>query len=182
MQILLVVIPIILIFIFFTVILLLFLVLASSFYSDFNGAPYIGNDIEVIKKSLLLADVSNKTKLVDLGSGNGKVLKIARDDFDVKDSLGYEIAPWPYLISKLHKVKTYRKSFFDVDLTKYDVVYVYLLPKLLEKLSFKIIELKKTKPDVKIVSPVFKIHGLNPQKVESCYHKGFKKEVLIFLY
>lgn len=175
-------ISLILILIFLILVLWLGLVLISAFYSDFIGAPYIQNDSKVIEKSLSLANVSNKTKLVDLGSGNGKVLKIAKDKFNAKDVTGYEIAPWPYILSKLNKVKTLRKSIFTADLSECDVVYVYLLPKLLTKLSKKLINFKKENPSARIVSPVFKIKGLKPDKMISCYHKGFKKDVTIFLY
>lgn len=182
MQILLIIVPLILVFIFLLLVFWLFLVLASAFYSDFVGAPYIQNDDEVIKKSLELANVSSKTKLVDLGSGNGKVLKIAKQQFNVSNARGYEIAPWPYILSKLNKTNTIRKSLFEANLSDTDVVYVYLLPKLLEKLSKKLESFKKENPKAKVVSPVFEIKGLKPKKVISCYHKGFRKDVSIYLY
>ncbi len=174
--------PALIILLFLSLIGFLLFILASAFYSDFVGAPYIQNDDKVIKESLKLANVSKKTKLIDLGSGNGKVLRMAEKDFKTTNTLGYELAPWPYFLSKLHKTKTIRKSIFDADLDDCDVVYVYLLPKLLKKLSDKFAKLKIQNPKVKIVSPVFKIEGLIPKKVIDCYHKGFKKMVSIYLY
>ncbi|PIR42180.1 hypothetical protein CO058_01600 [candidate division WWE3 bacterium CG_4_9_14_0_2_um_filter_35_11] len=181
-QIILIIIPVILVFIFLLLVFWLGLVLFSSFYSDFVGAPYIQNDDKVIMESLKLAKVSSKTKLIDLGSGNGKVLRMAQKYFNVKNVLGYELAPWPYLLSKFNKTKTIRKSLFDVDLSKCNVIYVYLLPKILKKLTKKLADFKKENPNAKIVSPVFEIKELKPLKVIKCYHKGFKKDVSIFLY
>ena len=168
--------------VFLVAVSLLFFILFSAFYSDFVGAPYIQNDDKVIVESLKLAKVNKETKLIDLGSGNGKVLRIAQKHFNTLECLGYELAPWPYFLSKIHKTKTLRKSIFDADLNDVDVIYVYLLPKLLKKLSNKFAQLKAQKPHVKIISSVFKIDGLLPKKVIDCYHKGFKKNISIYLY
>lgn len=181
-NLLLIIFPAVIILLFLSLIGILLFILFSAFYSDFVGAPYIQNDDKVIIESLKLANVSEKTKLVDLGSGNGKVLRMAKKHFETIECLGYELAPWPYILSKLHKTKTIRKSIFDADLNDVDVIYVYLLPKLLKKLSNKFAELKARNPSVKIVSPVFKIDGLIPKKVIDCYHKGFKKNISIYLY
>lgn len=174
--------PTLIVLLFLSLVCFLGFILFSAFYSDFAGAPYIQNDDKVIKESLKLAKVSSKTRLVDLGSGNGKVLRMAQKYFNVKNVLGYELAPWPYLLSKFHKTKTVHKSIFKANLDDCDVVYVYLLPNLLKKLSSKFIKTKKQNPDLKIVSPVFKIEGLEPKKVIDCYHKGFRKNVPIYLY
>ena len=117
-----------------------------------------------------------------MGSGNGKVISIAKKTFGVTKSLGYEIAPWPYLLSRLNGVKTVRKSIFEVDLSGVDVVYVYLLPSVLKKLSPVLKKAKLENTNLKIVSPVFEIPGLNILKEITCYQQTWKKDVSIFLY
>ena len=177
-----IVIPFLIFLILILAICFLLFILISSFYSDFKGAPYISNDDNVIYEALKLVGLSDSHFLVDLGSGNGKVLSIAKSKFASTNSVGYEIAPWPYLLSKYRGVNTIKKSFFDADLSKVDVVYVYLLPNLLKKLAPKLKEAKDYNKNLKIVSTVFKIDGLNIVKESNCYHKAFRKNVQIFIY
>ena len=169
---------------------LIVLIIFSSIYSDIKGAPFVPNSNDVIRKALSLAGANNKDILLDLGSGNGKVLKIGIKEFGVKKAIGYEISPWPYLLGYINlrkyisssRAHIYRKDIFQADLSNAMLIYVYLFPKLLDKLTEKLSQAKKSNPNLRIVSPVFEIKSLKLIKKIRTYHKGFKKNINIYLY
>src|SRR3990167_787306 len=137
----------------------------SYVISDLKGAPFVPNDDNVIRTALKLLRLSSKDVLVDLGSGNGKVLFEAVKNFEAKNAVGYEISPWPFLLSILKRrrlpksvqgrIKLHRKSIFNADLNEADVVYVYLFPKLLKKLAPMLLKAKRENRNLRIVSCVF---------------------------
>ena len=137
-------------------------ILISSFYSDYKGAPFVANQKEVIEGSFNLAKLTKTDKLLDIGSGNGLALQIAKDKFGIKKGVGIEVAFWPYLLSNL-RLKRYssitiiRKDIFKHELKSPTVIYAYLFPKLLGKLSKKLFEFLKNNPKARIVTPAFKI-------------------------
>lgn len=171
-------------------VLLTFYVLFSLFLSTFNGAPYIKNDDIVIYQSLKLCNVNSSTRFADLGSGDGKVLFMANKFFNAKSVEGYEISPWPYRISMFKnylgstsdKIKIFKKSIFEVDLSNFDVIYIYLLPALLKKLKPQIESALKINPNLKIVTPAFQIEGLTPIGQEKLFHRKFNQFINIYVY
>ena len=78
----------------------------------------------------------------DLGSGTGDMLFYLSKKYNV-NCVGIEISPILYLYSKIKslfydKVKICYGNFFKYDLSKTDVIYVFLEPKLYDKLKEKI--------------------------------------------
>src|SRR5882672_3428464 len=64
-----------------------------------RGAPYVPSRKDSIKKMLVLANLKPGDKVVDLGSGDGRiVIAFARNGIDAH---GYEISPALVLWSKL---------------------------------------------------------------------------------
>jgi predicted RNA methylase len=98
-----------------------------------------------------LAKIDKDDVIYDLGSGDGTALITAAKEFGAK-GVGIEIDPLRVLISKIKiklnrqekKLKIIRKNFFDVDISDATVIFVYLVPKALNRLlpKFKK-ELKK---------------------------------------
>lgn len=173
------------------ILIILFLILISLFKSSSSGAPFIKNDDIVIYESLKLARVNLGEKLVDLGSGDGRVLFIARDHFNIKEGHGFEISLYPHILGCLNKIRRraqnlffHKKSIFDpsIDLSNYEVIYAYLLPNLLNKLSPLLKKAKEKNKNLRIVTPVFQISDLPYIKKEEIYHKKFNKKIPIYLY
>ena len=162
----------------------------SYFKSSFFGAPFVGNDNNVIKEALNLAEVSKSSTLFDLGSGDGRVLITAVKDFNAKKAIGYEISLLPRILTKIKlktlgneskRIKICNENLLNAEISKDAIVYVYLMPKLLKKLIPKFKEDIKNK-NITIVSPVFKISGLKITKTRFAYHRFFRKRVEIYLY
>lgn len=106
------------------------------------------NAAEVIVK---LASITAKDKVYELGSGDGEFLLYIADKYKIK-GIGVEIDPLRVLISKVrarllgisHLVVFKKKNFFEEDISKADVVFLYLVPRVLREMLPKLKkELKK---------------------------------------
>jgi len=157
-------------------------------YHDFKGAPFVGCDPNVIREAFKLVKANNDDVVLDLGSGDGRALRIAINDFNVKKAIGYETSPLPifihYLLNHNKKIKLVKKSFYEWNPKNEmpTILYLYLLPKVLEKLTLQIKKAKKINPNLKIISLVFQIPEMEVKQTIKTYHRGFKKEVGIWLY
>lgn len=142
-------------------VLVLLLWQVSNFISIFFGSPHVKTRKSIINSALKLADLKKRETFYELGSGSGDVL-ISAAKFNVH-TIGFEISPFYYLYSKLRMLRYKNidikfKNILDVDLSYADVIYCYLLPKLLKKLAPKFKhELKK---NARIISIGFQIDSL----------------------
>lgn len=138
-----------------------------------RGVPFIS----LSKKQLRAVDENIKLKpddrVVDLGCGDARVLRMFEKQ-GVKDLTGYEINFWAYLLAKIKnkllksKSKVYFKNFKKVDLSKYNVIFCYLLDNYLNSLKQKFD--KELKPGTKIISHSFSIKNWHkPEKIEKMF-------------
>lgn len=124
---------------------------------DSPWAPWWRTSDNVIREAFNLAGLKKEDTVYDLGSGDGRSVIIAVKEFGAK-GIGVEIDPLRYYLSKFlaklngvsAKTKFIKKSFFDINISDADVIFVYLVPKALERLKPKF--LKELKKDTKIVS------------------------------
>lgn len=122
-----------------------------------------------IRKMLKLAKVNRKDVLYDLGSGDGRVLRIAVKEFKIKKAIGIEKSLILFLISKIlnkiskleDKIEVKWKDFFKEDLSKATVITLYLNFGVMKKLEEKIIKECK---NVRIVSAAHKFPNLKYKK------------------
>ncbi|QQG40850.1 MAG: SAM-dependent methyltransferase [Candidatus Levyibacteriota bacterium] len=144
------------------VIIFLLIVLSWVWPPDSPWAPWWKTSKEKSRAICRLANVSSKDIVYELGSGNGTTLIVAAKEFGAK-GIGIEIDPLRVLVSKIKiwqeeltdKITIKRKNFFDEDLSKATVVYVYLVPKALERLKPKL--LKELKKGTRLVSLNYEI-------------------------
>lgn len=138
-----------------------------------RGVPFVS----LSKKQLRAVDKNIKLKpndkVVDLGCGDARVLRMFEKQ-GVKDLTGYEINFWAYLMAKIKnkllksKSKVYFKNFKKVDLSKYNVIFCYLLDNYLNSLKEKFD--KELKSGTKIISYSFSIKNWHkPEKIERMF-------------
>jgi predicted RNA methylase len=129
----------------------LFLLLSMFWPPDSPWSPWWRTNKKVARAMCRLSKISYKDVVYDLGCGDGEALSIAANEFGAS-GVGIEIDPLRYIISKLRlklsglekKVKVIKKDFYEVNISKASVVFVYLVPRVLNKLKPKFIkELKK---------------------------------------
>ncbi len=138
----------------------------SSISSILSGAPTVPTPKKEIMCAFKAAEISEGDILYDLGSGTGRVLKIAEKDFKA-EARGLEYSLFWVLFSKISfmlsnvSAKIVWKSFLEEDFSNADVLYIYGSEKLIKKLSENF---KKNKTSVKIISYCFKFPNLTPKK------------------
>ncbi|HSH31821.1 MAG TPA: hypothetical protein VK963_04120 [Candidatus Saccharimonadales bacterium] len=140
--------------------LAILLLLASGFgLGALLGAPYLPvlrRDVETL---LDLAELGPGQHLIDLGSGDGKLLKAAARR-GIR-ATGYEINPLLYVAARLNcwryrrLVTIHLADFWRVPWPPADVIYVFLIGRYMRKLDHQL-QHRITRP-TRVVSYVFEI-------------------------
>lgn len=129
---------------------------------------YVPTPQEVVDKMLAMADVRPGEIVYDLGCGDGRIPVTAAKKYHVK-AWGFDINPIRVKESLENVEKANVKDLvtiklqdiFELDLSKADVITLYLLPTLNVKL---IPQLDKLKPGCRIVSHDFNMEGVRPKR------------------
>lgn len=138
-------------------VVILLLLLSMVWPPDSPWAPWWRTDDKNARAASRLAEIKPTDTVYELGSGDAGFLVIAAKEYKAK-CVGVEIDPLRVLISKVkinflglaEKIKIIKKNFFEVNLSDATVVFVYLVPKALERLRPKL--LKELKPGTRIIS------------------------------
>lgn len=176
------------IFTFFTLVLAIFLVtslvllICHLIFNHlipifFYGAFFAQTTPDLAKKILLLADIKPGQKAVDLGSGDGRLV-IAMAKLGI-ESHGYEINPFLVILSKFkiykaglgNKAFVYWGSFWQKDLSGYDIIVLYGISYIMNDLELKL--KKELKIGAKVVSNYFRFPHWASEKQEGniCLYK-----------
>ena len=136
----------------------------------FWGAIYVPSRKEKIAKMLEFAGPITNKKVIDLGSGDGRlVVALAKSG---AQAYGYEINPFLVSQAKKNIIKenldkkafVYVKNFWVEDLSSFDVVVIYgmlhVMPVLKKKLK------KELKPGAVVISNYFTFPKWKPDKVK----------------
>ena len=137
--------------------LLLFVILMGIFFAIdfFLDLPYVATQKHKIETIIKLAKIKKGETVVDLGSGDGRLL-FAAAEREAK-AIGYELNPFLVLISRFHaqlkglseNVMVHRQNFWKADLKVADVIFVYSLKKTIKK--FEEFVFRNAKPGTRIV-------------------------------
>lgn len=147
---------------------------------------YVPTPAEVVEKMLELADVRPGEVVYDLGCGDGRIPVMAARKFGVR-AWGFDINPIRVKESLENVAKNKvgglvtikQQDIFELDLSKADVVTLYLLPRLNVKL---IPQLDKLKPGCRIVSHDFNMEGVRPKREVNFRPTDGTREHRIFLW
>jgi hypothetical protein len=130
------------------------------------GAPYLPVRRQDEQSLLDLGELKAGDTLIDLGAGDGRLLKVAAKR-GIK-GIGYEINLLLYLWSLINCWR-YRRlvtlrwgNYWDVKLPQADAIYVFLISHYMAKLDEKLTR-EITKP-TKVISYVFRIPNKKPYK------------------
>ncbi len=130
------------------------------------GAPYVPTPWPVVRAMLELARVGETDFVLDLGSGDGRMVIEAARSRGAR-GLGVEIDPDLVLSSNDEarqlglspRVAFERRDLFETDLSPATVVTLYLLPRLLMELQPRLARLR---PGTRIVSHDFRLGDWKP--------------------
>ncbi len=146
--------------------LLLLGLCAQTAQAQEQRIPYVPTPRDVVDKMLQVARVSGSDYLIDLGSGDGRIVITAAGKFGTR---GFGVEINPALVSAAlenarkagvaDKVAFYRRDLFQTELGDATVVSMYLLPKVNLELQPKLLALK---PGTRIVSHDFDMGEWKP--------------------
>jgi SAM-dependent methyltransferase len=132
-----------------------------------QGALYVSSSR--VRVAAVLDALSMKTGqlLVDIGCGDGRVLRMASRRFGIQ-TIGYEVNWLAYIKARLlcmgdRNIRIRRKNFWEENLSAADVVFCYLYPDVMKRLAKKLES--DLRPGTVVVSCNFALPGFAPSKV-----------------
>jgi protein-L-isoaspartate O-methyltransferase len=153
--------------------------------------PFITTPDDVVERMLALADTGAGDLVMDLGSGDGRIVIAAAQKFGAR-GLGVEIDGRLVAQSRENarragvadRVTFEEGDVLRTDLRRATVVTIYLLPFLIDKLQPKMLE--ELQPGARIVTHAFPMTGWKPDRTETMRiakrHSGQGDESRIFLW
>lgn len=120
----------------------LFFILASTAMIIYTGVPYAPTPYKAIEKIIKKLNIQPGQKVYDLGSGDGRFLFAAEKAG--AQVIGFEISPAPYFKSQIIKItngskaRLNLKNFFKADLSGADIVFCFLIDKIMPLVEKKL--------------------------------------------
>jgi predicted RNA methylase len=150
--------------VYFLVWAVVLIIFVSVFWTQFRGALWVPTPQSTVRKMLKMADVGPGDVVYDLGSGDGRVIITAARQFGAR-AVGIEVDPLRYLWTQLAitvfrlrgQVKVVWGDFFNQDLSRADVVTVYLQQETNLRLMNKLMH--ELRPGTRVVSHTFTFPG-----------------------
>ncbi len=147
---------------------------------------YVSTPQEVVDKMLEMAKVTKDDLVYDLGCGDGRFVVTAAKKYGCK-AVGYDISPRRVRESLEnvkkngleHLVRIEQKDIFTLNLSKANVITLFLLPSLNVKL---IPQLDKLRPGSRIISYNFGMRGVMPDKMVKFTSAEDKSQHTIYLW
>jgi SAM-dependent methyltransferase len=150
--------------------IIVLIILLSFVYASLRAAPWVPMRSNDVKRAIDLAEIKEGEVFYDLGSGDGRMI-FAAARVGAR-AIGFEISLLPYLIARSKeffvkakiKPQTKLRDFWSIDLSAADIVYIFLMPKIREKMKEKMG--KELRPGTKIICYVWPIPGWQPDKID----------------
>lgn len=151
--------------------------------SDDLDVPYEPTAMVVVNAMLTMASISPKDFLIDLGSGDGRIVITAAKRFGAR-GFGVDLNPKLVEVSIKYakdmgvadRVAFYVQDLFVTDINKADIVTMYLLQEVNLKLRPKL--LSDLKPGTRVVSHDFHMGEWRPDKTIIIPREDRKESVL----
>ncbi len=130
--------------------------------------PYVTTPRAYCQRLLAELPVGENTVILDLGCGKGDFL-FAAEKYNPDTLIGYELSPLPAWYARLKawvkksRVEIRRRDFFAADISRADIIYLFLVPPMIERLWPKI--KKEAKPGAIVAVLSDKIQSESPYKI-----------------
>ena len=129
---------------------------------------YVGTPYDVVSRMLQMAKIKKDDVVYDLGCGDARILILAAKKYGCR-ATGYDIDPEMVRISRANVaknrvedlVKIVQADIFTLDLRAADVIPMYLLPEMNQKL---LPQLEKLKPGSRLVCHNYDLDGFVPDE------------------
>src|SRR5882724_1435392 len=134
-----------------------------------DAGPYVPSPESVVSDMLRYADVNDKDFLIDLGSGDGRIVLTAAKVFgargfgvEIKEDLVKRANDAAHKEGLADRVKFIKADLFKTDISQATIITMYLLPDTVNMLKDKL--LTELKPGTRIVSHDYPLNGWVPEK------------------
>ncbi|MEZ0248787.1 MAG: class I SAM-dependent methyltransferase [Thermoproteus sp.] len=151
----------------------------------YYDVPFVPTPEVVVRRMLQLARVRPGEVLYDLGSGDGRIVIMAAKEFGAY-AYGIEIRKDLYEQSTAKirdlglegRARIINTNFFDADISDADVITMYLLTSVNERLKPKLE--KELRPGTRVVSHDFEVSGWRPVIVEEVYEEWRSHKIYLY--
>ena len=137
------------------------ILMISFIYSSLKGSPYVPTRHKELEKIFNDIKIKPKQFFYELGCGDGRVSLYAASNYQVK-AIGVDVNPiliwYANFLKKFKKINNclfIKQDIFATDLSRADIVYLFLMPNLISKLVEKMD--KELKKSALVISHGFKI-------------------------
>ena len=136
-------------------------------------APSVPTPTSVVDEIMKLAEVGPDDYVVDLGSGDGRLVIAAVAKYKARGGFGVDISPMMVTLSNQNaaqagvadRVRFYERDLFATDVREATVVTIYLLPSIMGKVEKKL--LAELKPGTRVVVHDFPFPSWRAEKAIS---------------
>lgn len=158
----------------FTIVLsLLGLTLPFASAAQERFSIFVGSDPTNVERMIKLADLRDDDRVIDLGSGDGRIVIGAALANPKLEGIGVDIDP--KLVAEAtgaavkagvgERVRFMRQNVFDADLSKVSVIFMWLWPEMQTMLRPKI--LAEARPGTRVVTNVWDLGSWQPDRIDS---------------
>jgi SAM-dependent methyltransferase len=141
-------------------------VIAAGAWAAEPSVPYVPTPQDVVERMLQVAKVTSADYVIDLGSGDGRIVITAARKFGAR-GIGVDLNPERIAeananakqVGVTDKVTFQQRDLFQTDLSEATVITMYLLPRVNIALRPKLLELK---PGTRLVSHDFDMDDWKP--------------------
>lgn len=134
----------------------------------FLRVPYVPTPRKVVRDMMTIADLRGDEVVLDLGAGDGRVLRSIKKAHPHVRAIGYELSPTIWLLGKLRllfsrqKVEWRMQNMFKADVCQANAIFLYLFPELMRDLEKKFDQ--ELSSGTKVISYAFSFPHHTPLK------------------
>jgi len=147
--------------------------------------PFVPSPEVVVRRMLQLANLKKDEVLYDLGCGDGRIVIMAAREFkampaciEIRKDLYEQTLRRVRDLGLEDRVKVIYGNFFEVDLSNADVVTMYLLTSVNERIKPKLE--RELKPGTRVISHDFEVPGWRPLIAEDLYEEWRSHKVYLY--
>jgi len=149
------------------------LTLSPAAFGQERFSIFVGSDPSNVERMLRLAQLKDDDRVIDLGSGDGRIVvgaalmnqKLTGIGVDIDAKLVREATDSARKHEVQDRVRFLHQNAFDADLANVSVIFMWLWPELQTMLRPKI--LREAKPGTRVVTNVWDLGSWQPDEVDS---------------
>jgi hypothetical protein len=151
--------------------------MAFSILSDFFGAPYVPTSAKMVEEILAASKLKKGQLFIELGSGDGRIVRTAVAKYQVRGigiDIHWVLNVYARILSRLRGLRDIsfvQANVYHYDFSKADVIFTFLLPRMMVKLRPKLD--KELRKGTLVISHGFAMKGWEKKLIKKIDRKLF---------